>query len=313
MIARHGQLLLADQHGGQYRVLNVASDWLYHSPAFSPDGSKVAVVRQRQGAKPQIVKISTEELTSNIQTPQGFTLLVANNNNSEQFADLVWSPDGKALAYTEIDQQNVARVWILEKDKAPKLLTIGSHPTWSPDGTKMVVQRALTEDNSMLALIDITNGTERLLGAGEQPVWSAKGYLAFVSTSQQERVLTFMPDGSPQFTVRQRVGEIRSVYAGSDGRNLLPRLNQDKNWLASSTLLVSPDGGSSNKEMEWLRQMELQGVREPRVLLLDKADKCHNPVFGLQGNRLFYARQEEGAGTVLLVDLAERLLNRGEK
>lgn len=65
--------------------------------------------------------------------------------------------------------------------------------------------------------------------------------------------------------------------------------------------------------MEWLRQMEIEGVREPRVLLLDAVDRCQNPVFGPQGTMLMFMRQEGTAVALMRVDLEKRLTNRGEK
>ncbi|MEG6616219.1 hypothetical protein V6C27_07245 [Peptococcaceae bacterium 1198_IL3148] len=313
LIARHGQLLLSDSSVGQYRVLDAANSWLYNYPAVSPNGDKVALVRQRQGAVPQIVAISMSELKNVNQEldANGFTVL-RSANHQQQFADLAWSPDGSQLAYTVINKQGKTEVWVLE-GQDNRFLAKGIKPTWSPDGTELVIQRQINENKTVLVLIDVKTGTEKFLGEGEQPIWGSNGYLAFVSTSQQERVLTFMPDGTPQFTIRQRVGEIRSIFAGSNGQRLLEQLDHDKNWLALSTLLVSPDKGTGDREIDWLRQMELQGVREPRVLMLDEVEKCHNPAFGMEGKMLFYARQDQGKTTILQVDIEERPIDRGVK
>lgn len=312
LVARHGQLIFIEKLSPQYRVLDLPQEWLYHSPAYSPDDSSVALVRQRQGGYPQIVVISASELIGSITTNQYQTLVVG--DDGVQYTDLIWSPGGNKLAYTEIGSKGSASVWVIEGDNDPQKITAGSNPTWSPDGSKLVVQRpALNNDESYLFMINLNDGQEVMMGPGEQPVWGANEYLAFVSTRQQERVLTFMVDGSPQFTVRQRVGEIRSIYAGQSGKEILTMLEDNQNWLASSTLIVSPDGGGSGREMEWLRQMEIEGVREPRVLLLDAVDRCQNPVFGPQGTMLMFMRQEGTAVALMRVDLEKRLTNRGEK
>jgi TolB protein len=313
LIARHGQLLLSDTSLGQYRVLDVDTDWLYHSPAISPNGEQVALVRQRQGVNSQLVTIPMQELKNSNQVQDSKDFIVLRiANDQERYTDLSWAPDGSKLAYTVINNQNSGEVWVQEGQKS-RLITKGTHPTWSPDGTHLVVQRQVNEDVGALALIDLQAGTEVLLGEGEQPVWGSNGYLTFVSTSQHERVLTFMPDGTPQFTVLQRVGEIRSVFAGDDGQRLQRELAKDSNWLALSTLLVSPDKGVSNREMDWLRQMELEAVREPRVLILDEVTKCHNPVFDAEGETLFYARQDQGYTAILKIDVEERPIDRGVK
>lgn len=310
LIARHGQLLLADSQSTQYRTLTLSPEWIYHSPAFSPDGSEVAVVRQRQGGYPQIVVIATEDL-KNANFNEVFEPIVLGEND-EQFTDLSWSTEKDKLAYTMVDEQGRSSIWVVNREASSRLLTQGEKAVWSPDGTKLVVQRTIIDDDTNLMLIDLQEGTEMMLGQGEQPAWSNDGYLAFISTRQQEKVLTFMPDGSPQFTVHQRVGEIRSVYAGASGADVIKSLDQNENWLNLSTLLVSPRGGGRDQEMEWLKQMELQGIREPKVLLLDVVDSCHNPEFNSQGNILYFTRQDGAAAAVMKVDLEKRLINRGE-
>ncbi|WP_031516325.1 PD40 domain-containing protein [Desulfofalx alkaliphila] len=317
LVARHGQILFADAQNAQnarYRVLTLSPQWIYHSPAFSPDGRQVAIVRQSEGGRPQLGVVTFEGL-NNTETDTLSEVFqpLAVGDFGMQLTDLSWSPGAERLSYTVVDEGGNSAVWLVDMEGNTQMVTGGKRADWSPDGTKLVLQRPSADDNDNLVLVDVNDGTEVVLGQGEQPVWSGNGYLAFVSTRQQEKVLTFMPDGSPQFTVHQRVGEIRSVYAGADGSGIVKRLKQNENWLAMSTLLVSPQGGDRNKEIEWLKQMELQGIREPKVLLLDVVDSCHNPAFNSEGNMLFFTRQDGLGAVVMTVDLEKRLINRGEK
>jgi|Deesub1362A_J573_1020465.scaffolds.fasta_scaffold00957_12 TolB protein len=307
LAARHGQLLLVRKPESRYRVLALPPNRRYHSPAFSPDGSKVALVQQKPGRSPQIAVVSTAKLLGGpAVSARDFEVLVEGGENV-QFTHLAWSPSGTELAYTEITPQNTARVWVVgEKDNTPHLLTAGKHPTWSPDGASLIVQRPGPNGSSTLYLVDRENGAELLLGQGEQPAWSAGGHLVFVSIRPQERILTFMPDGSPQFSVQQRIGEIRSVYTGASGRELAERLGRDRNGLAASNLLASPGAESSNREIEWLRWLELQGVREPRVLRLETVVKYQNPVLDQQEDNLFFLRQDGATATILQVNLKKQ-------
>lgn len=310
LVARHGQLLYVEQSRGRYRLLDLPVDWMYHSPSFSPDGSRVALVRQRQGTGPQIVLLSASQLLHGRAEDMQ---IMEQGGIDQQFRYLAWSPGGEKLAYTEINEDGIASIKTVNMDGDTQLVTRGTHPTWSPDGTTLVIQRSGPENGGVLYLIDTVSGKESKLGQGEQPFWGSNGFLSFVVATQQERVLTFMPDGSPQFTVRQRVGEIRSVHAGTDGSCLLEQKDTAiDNWLTSSTLLVSPDNGVSGIETEWLRKLELEGVREPRVLLLDGVNRCQDPILNVQGNRLFFTRQDGGTAAILRLDLEERLSKRGE-
>ena len=314
LISRHGQLLLADKERS-YRILDLPENWLYYAPSYSPDGKKVAMVRQNKAGEQQIVMVSADELTGLTKVLPSHNLKVlAQGTERQYFNQIVWSPNGTKLAYTAGQDQKQLQVFTVSlADAEPKFVVNGSNPAWSPDNTKLVVQRQTEAGKPLLFLVDPVSGEEIRLGQGEQPAWSANGYLAFVVTGQRERVLTFAADGSPQHTVRQKVAEIRSVYAGKNGNVILKKLAEQQNWLALSSLLFSPEERVTAREMDWLRQMELQGISEPRALLLDDIDRCQNPLFDYQGKILLFVRQEAGSAAVLSVNLEEQLFNRGEK
>ncbi|MBO8137702.1 MAG: PD40 domain-containing protein [Desulfotomaculum sp.] len=303
-------MLLVNKYENSYRALDLPSNWLYYSPAFSPNGRMVAFVRQDKDKKnnQQIVIVPAKWLTASKDNLSFEVDPVVTNNHNFEITNLSWSPDGSKLAYSTIDHYGAEKVWIVEKGNNPhsQMVAKGINPTWSPDGSRMIIQRS-----GILYMLDVKSGKEIKLGQGEQPVWCSSGYIAFVSTRQQEKVLTFMPDGSPQFTVHRLVGEIRSVYAGKNG-DLLWNSKKD-NWLASSTMLASPGGRSTHKEMEWLRQLELQGVREPRILMLDEVDRCHNPVLLGDENTLYYIHQGDIYASLMQVKVKEQLFGKGEK
>ncbi len=312
LISRQGQLLLVDEQK-RYRVLNLPDSWQYHAPAFSPDGKQVAMVRQNKAGEQQIIVVPAEELTglTNISPKHNLITLVQGSNN-HYFSDLKWSPNGTMLCYTEDKHSERPQIFTVSlADRRPKFITYGVNPAWSPDNTKLVIQREESKNNHNLFLIDLSTSKEVLLGQGEQPAWGVNGFIAFVVTGQQERILTFTADGSPQHTVRQKIAEIRSVYAGNDGNPVLKEL-EEQNWLALSTLLVSPAAEITAQEMNWLHRLEAQGVHEPRVLLLDDADRSKNPLFDIQGKMLYFARQDGAGAGVMAVNIKEQMFNRGE-
>ncbi|MTI79290.1 MAG: hypothetical protein FH758_00200 [Firmicutes bacterium] len=309
LVARHGQLLLVEEEGGRYQVLDLPSTWLYHSPSFSPDGSRVALVRNRKDGRQQVLIVPLKELKSESKTLNELKI-IAESIDDVKYTGLTWSPDGGKLAYTKTNKNSNATVWTATEDEQPREIVQGMNPTWSPDGSSLIVQRSISEQPDKLYLVELATGNEEFLGQGEQPNWGLNGYLAFVSTHQQEKILTFMPDGSPQFTIHQRVGEIRSVFAGENGKDMLSELRQGRNWLSSSNLVASPLDANAEKEMEWLRSLEIQGIREPRTLMLDTVNGSNNPV--LNNSSLYYLRQDDIYAAVMQVHLKERLFSRGE-
>lgn len=309
LIARDGQLLLANPTNGQYRILELPTGWIYSWPTFSTDGSNVTLVRQRPDGQPQIINVNTQELLANKMSPQQNEALVQ-VDGARHFTNLFWSPVGNKLTFVTSDEHNLTQVWVFDANKKQtQMITDGCYATWSPDGTKLVVQRDDGAGHNVLVLVDVESGTEYLLGEGEQPVWSARGHLLFTSLREHERVLTYLSDGSPQFTVRQLVGELRYVDAGKNGKKLLQSLQQQNNWLALSALLMSPNPTDSSKAMEWLRQVEQQGVQQPRVLLINEVERFANTVLDAKGKKLFYARPQEDVTTVMSVSLEEGASN----
>ncbi|MTI84511.1 MAG: hypothetical protein FH756_11560 [Firmicutes bacterium] len=313
IVARNGKLLLSNQSSSPYRVLELPPNWDYKCPAFSSDGKEVALVRRQNGYAPQIVVIKAKELLNPDSAAEAHQFeILRKGKNAHEYSDLTWSPGGSRLAYSETEG-NLARVYIASSNGINDFISSGGHPAWSPDGSRIIVQRHQTGGNNFLYLVDVKTGITKVLGQGEQATWGENGFLAFVLTSQEERVLTYLPDGSPQFTVRQRIGEVRSIYAGPDGGELLQDDKPEGNLITPSTLLVSKDQTVTGTEIEWLKKLEMEGVREPRVLSLGEADRYIDPVFGYQGKKLFYSSQETGMASVLRIHLEERLWDRGEK
>jgi len=123
-------------------------------------------------------------------------------------------------------------------------------------------------------------------------------------------VLTYGPDGSPLFTVRQHQEEIRTVFLGRKGSvpNILP-----SNSLPGDRLLLAPESMPGAEELNWLRKLELDGIREPRTLLLDQLSSFENISFSPEGKTLLAARQDDGTVALVQVSLREKLTRGGER
>lgn len=337
LVVRGGGLVLLSETGVQLASLEPPEGGYFRSPGWSPDGKQIAFVQGSSGVSEEIKQMPASELSSPAKTKllnstQNYgaaveteakmdmelqdnqmaktTELVDTQKESGAYcSNLIYSPDGKKIAYVSKTAGQISSVWLLMPDGKNKFVTEGDNPTWSPDGKSMVVQRPQVKAGYNLWLVDVENGKSQLLGQGERPTWGNNGYLAFVNEKAQERILTFLPDGEPQYSVRQQVPEIRVVYLGKDGTPVLERLNAGDVWLATSTLLVAQENRVSGMEINWLRQQELSGNRGPKTLVLDEINKCEGQVFGPDGKWLLFARRD--GDTVALVKL--RLEERWEK
>ena len=115
------------------RLTRIAGD--NTSPAWSPDGQRIAFVNSGWGWEPHIY------------------VMDSNGENSKRLTDdaggkgnLSWSPDGQSIAFISTSQ-----VYVMDSDgKNPRKLTDGPHdvnPTWSPDSEMIAYESWRRKDS----------------------------------------------------------------------------------------------------------------------------------------------------------------------
>ncbi|GAB6181552.1 hypothetical protein JCM14036_28710 [Desulfotomaculum defluvii] len=324
LVVRGGGLVLLSNTGTQLASLEPPVGATFRSPAWSPNGTQVSFVLSYQGSE-EIKHIAAAELTSSsninrtysepealkqrtMVSLDGASLKEAKGTEQQKnlhYSNLVYSPDGQSLAYVVNKLGEPTEVWVRSADGHEKKIINGDAPTWSPNGKFLVVQRPGRSKIYDLWLVNVESEDADLLGPGENPVWGKSGYLAFCTETIQERVLTFLPNGEPQYKVRQQMAEMRSIYLGKDGSPMLKKLQAGEGWLANSHLLVAPETRISGIEINWLRQQEMNGSYEPKTLILNEIFKCEGQVFGPEDQWLLYARRD-GDTVALLKVMVEK-------
>src|SRR2546428_501342 len=184
------------QAGGTRQLTNAKKS--SQSPAWSPDGSKLAFVSDRPD-KRQIYLINPQAGEA-----EALTTL------EDGVSGFAWSPDGKRIAYTATEPKSTAikdrekkygefeivdqdhrmtHLFVLEvATKATRPLTSGAFTVggfaWSPDGKSIAFDHRINSDpanggSADISIVTVTDGAIRKLvtqsGPDSNPVWSPDG------------------------------------------------------------------------------------------------------------------------------------------
>lgn len=234
-----------DGSGESYGLRPASAGW-QHSPAWSPDGTRLAFVTEGFGLNAN--GIWSVDLRD-VEKPEGYTQLV----NQVAARDLSWSADGGSIVFVsggslwrvssaggaptalsvqgdspscgpggEIVFANEADLWILQTDGSTRRLTeTPAHettPAWSPAGTWIAFasDRAGSWD---IWVIASTGGTPVQLTGGppdeSDPSWSGDGtkiaYLAHDGATFSFWLATHLPDFRTSVEPRSW-GSVKNLY-----------------------------------------------------------------------------------------------------
>lgn len=223
--ARGGDIYSLDLGTHVTRKL-VATPALEHSPAFSPDGTKLLYVAERGG--------NAEIYLANADGSRRARL----THSPGADYNPAWSPDGGSIAFAS-NRGGVFKIYVMAADGrgtrllAPRGSSGGSSftPAWSPDGKRIAFSSSAATPNNVEIYVVRTDGTQlrRLtftkgdvdtLGDDSFPAWSPDGKrIAFSSN-------------------RTGDGEVWIMNANGTGQRRIAGLSLRDDWAPS----FSPDG-----------------------------------------------------------------------
>jgi hypothetical protein len=162
----HQRLFLVPIDGSEVRELLDVSHAAFGSPAWSPDGSAVAVAWGSCAADaqpPHCTVGGTSSIVSISLSDQRLTT-IATLGSDLSVSGPQWSPDGKRLSF-----DGEAGTFVANRD-GTELRNVGDAPlrlaSWSPDGNWL-----LLEDETRLCIVDAHGGEPQLLGAYQGGEW----------------------------------------------------------------------------------------------------------------------------------------------
>src|SRR6266540_1762763 len=133
-VAVHYHIYVMNSDGSNVGQLTFGDSTDSYHPAWSPDGTKIAFVSNRDGNAEVYVMNAAD----------GSGLVNVTNDPGSDFAPS-WSPDGTKIAF-QSDRQTDFAVWAMNADGSnPTRLTDPSTaagaPSWSPDGTRIAYEQ----------------------------------------------------------------------------------------------------------------------------------------------------------------------------
>lgn len=168
------------------------------SPAWSPDGKRIAFVSLRYQAGGNLFDIFVMNSDGTNRR------MVIGGDQGFYYRTPTWSPDSKSIAFSKIADDKSSKIYIASTDGTNQLRLVtdsgfdGGSLTWSPDGKRIAF--GMRKDSSTLwdiYVVNIDGSNEQRLtqNGGVDPAWSPDGrQIVFAGSYKKSGLDLFIMD-----------------------------------------------------------------------------------------------------------------------
>jgi Tol biopolymer transport system component len=234
---------LVDQAGGNLTDLTPYSPGSDQAPAWAPDGTQLAFISDRTGAR-RLWLVNSDGSKAR--------QLLEGGESGFSDASPAWSPDGTQIAFSSTRLTGSWAVWLVGADGSGLRRVspgFGVSPSWSPDGSRLVY-----DSSGAIHVMNADGSDDHAITSGDvpddAPAWSPDGsriafgrYSPDWQTSNVREIWSARPDGTDAVQLTAFGGYADHPSWSPDGSRLVFQVRRATDPpTASGLATMTPDG-----------------------------------------------------------------------
>jgi tricorn protease len=284
----HGEILTVPAEKGDIRNLTNTPGVMERSPAWSPDGAKIAYFSDESGEYQLFIsdQFGTEEIKK-IKIP-----------NPTFFSNIKWAPNSKKLVFT--DKKGNIHLYDVEENKLSIVDTEAGAPSWAPDCRWLTYTKNLDNRFGVIWIYSLDTKSKHQVSDGmsdaTEPIFDADGnYLFFRASVNSGMTKSGLDMTSNDHPVTY------NIYIAVLRNDLKSPFEPE-----SDEEIIKEEGEKADKKVESKEKtadvkIDFEGL-DQRIIALPGNAGSYRGLASVKGGQLYYG----SGGSIILYDFKTR-------